>query len=112
MSHLVVWVDRGCAKVFHFSESATEPCDRQVTRFAEADSSSLFTQLSWALKPASRILILGPGVAKYHFWTFLSEHFPALRKKVIACEALDIPEDTEVGRVALHHFRGRKKRRA
>ena len=107
MSLISIWVDRTHAKEFQFTttgivhknfEAHTHlhhtHVEGQKDHFRE--EIQFFKELTPGLEKASEILILGPGLAKHHFQTFLTEHHPAISKKVIACEAVDHPTDPQI----------------
>ena len=115
MSIFVIWVDREHAKLFQFSNEKmerkhlqarhqdhhTHPVDdldlkRRETKF--------FSEVTPHLSEATRILILGPGVAKHHFQNYLIEHFPILAKKVVGCENVDHPTDPQIAALARKFF--------
>jgi stalled ribosome rescue protein Dom34 len=116
MSAFVVWLDREHARVFEFSSSKMER--RNLTaRHAEHHTHELdqldrqtwekayFTDLTALLTGASRLLLVGPGLAKHHFQNYLSEHFPLLSKRVVGCEVVDHPTDGEIAAMARKVFK-------
>ncbi len=66
---------------------------------------ALFDDVAKELTNAAQILILGPGVAKYHFQTHLIEQYPALAKKVVGCETVDHPTDPQIAEFAQKFFK-------
>ena len=110
-----IWLDRENAKVFFFSdekmtrknlEGRTPDHHTHLHDFSDEKRRELqlFAQVAEQIQEPSQILILGPGVAKHHFQTFLTEHFPALAKKIAACEAMDHPTDGEIAAQARKFF--------
>jgi stalled ribosome rescue protein Dom34 len=59
-----------------------------------------FQEVATNLADADRLLILGPGVAKHHFRSYLVEHLPALAKKLVGCETVDHPTDNQIAAFA------------
>ena len=115
MSIFVIWVDRENAKLFQFSNEKmerknltahhTDHHTHQTTGLDHQNQEkAFFTQLATHLVDASRILILGPGVSKHHFQTYLMEHLPALSKKVVGCESVDHPTDAQIAALARKFF--------
>jgi len=115
MSICVVWIDRENAKLFEFSHEKMERRNLQSThvdhhthRFDAIEQrqreQTLFSELVTHVSEAPKLLILGPGVAKHRFQNYLTEHFPALAKKVVACEAMDHPTDSQIAAFARRYF--------
>ena len=117
MTCFIVWMDRENAKVFHFSREKMERktlkshshdhhTHRMDNRDAERMEKKLFQEVAEELSSNSQILILGPGVAKHHFQNYLNEHHPILAKKVVACETVDHPSDSQIAAQAMRFFTG------
>lgn len=64
-----------------------------------------FTDITDQILGAARILLIGPGVTKHHFLTYLQEHFPGLAKRVLGCETVDHPSDVQIAAMARKAFR-------
>ena len=115
MSIFVIWVDRDHAKLFQFSNEKMERInlhashqDHHTHRLDQIDQkqqdNSFFSEVAARLSEATRILILGPGVAKHHFQNYLTEHLPALAKKIAGCETVDHPTDSQIAALARKFF--------
>jgi stalled ribosome rescue protein Dom34 len=115
MSIFVIWVDREHAKLFQFSNEKMERKTLQARHHdhhthqhdqldQKQQESAFFSLVVESLSEASRILILGPGVAKHHFQTYLMEHQPALAKKIVGCETVDHPTDPQIVALARKFF--------
>ena len=115
MSVLVIWIDREHAKLFQFSEEKMERknlearhTDHHTHRLDQLDvkrqEHEFYSEIATHFPESERILIVGPGVAKHHYQTFLTEHFPALAKKVAGCETLDHPTDPQIAALARKFF--------
>ena len=115
MSALVIWIDREHAKLFQFSEEKMERknlkshhTDHHTHPFDQLDikrqEHEFHSEIATHLNDCERILIVGPGVAKNHFQNFLTEHFPALARKVAGCETLDHPTDPQIAALARKFF--------
>lgn len=100
MSVFVIWVDREHAKLFQFSG---EKMERKLLQSSHQER-AFFSEAATHLKDASRVLILGPGVAKHHFQNYLLEHEPLLAKKVVGCETVDEPTDPQIAAFARKLF--------
>ena len=115
MSNVVAWVDREHAKLFYFSQEKMERktfqekhSDRHTHQIDDADHArtvnKLFVEIAEDIAGAKRILILGPGIAKHYFHNFLREHYPAIARKVTACETVDHPTAAQIATLARKHF--------
>ena len=119
MSLLAIWVDGNQAKLFqfigekmehktletlqsHHSDHHTHPSDKSDKNQQDR---KFYNEIANHLKTAAQILILGPGVAKHHFQTHLTEHFPALAKQIVGCETVDHPTDNQIVSLAKSFFK-------
>lgn len=105
-----VWVDRDQAKLFSFPDELDSSADRRMVRAFHFDhhthrtdaidhqrwSRNLFGQVVEHLGAADRIFVMGPGVAKHHFYTYLVEHHPNLAKVIVGCETVNHPTENEI----------------
>ena len=114
-SIFVLWIDLKQAKIFQFSDEKMERrnleashTDHHTHRSDNLDRQqherAFFVHLAEALKDASQLLILGPGVVKHHFQSFLIEHCPVLAKRVVGCETVDHPTDPQIAALARKFF--------
>jgi stalled ribosome rescue protein Dom34 len=115
MSLLAIWVDREHAKLFcftseklthkeytsHFQMHHTHPENQLDHQQREVQ---FFKEFTPDLATAEEILILGPGVAKHHFQTFLTEHYPNTAKKIVGCETVDHPTEPQIIALARKFF--------
>ena len=81
----VVWIDRAHAKVFFFSGSGA-PVIKKLTGRPQPDhhthsrdafdherkEAGLFREASNAIEDSEKILVVGPGIAKFHFRNYLN----------------------------------------
>lgn len=116
MSLMSIWVDRAHAKVFKFApegltHEAITPSNPQAHHSHTADQmehqkeeKAFFKELAPKLTGASEILILGPGLAKHHFQTYLMEQYPLIAAKIRGCETVDHPTDHQVEALARKFF--------
>lgn len=116
MSISVVWLDLEHAKIFHLSDDRME---REELRAKHVDHHThrrnqderepvmMYDQVAQRVREASRILILGPGLAKVHLLQRLKEKFPLLAKKVVGCETSDHPTDGQIAAYAQKYIQRR-----
>ncbi len=96
MNFAVVWLDAYQTKIFHFSEDRME----RDHFFAPFDLQKVLKKLA----SSSRILILGQGDAKDVFFQKLQSDFDDISKKVIACEGLHEPTDSQIASYAMKYL--------
>lgn len=110
----VVWIDRDHAKIFEISDERMERIvlhartpDHHTHRLDadEKESPKFYEEVSQRLGDATKVLILGPGIARKHFHTFLEERHPDIAKKVIGSETVDHPTDHQIAAFATRFFR-------
>lgn len=109
----VAWVDREHARLFYFSDEKMERKNLHAhqpdhhTHRQEDDerrSQRFYHQISDHLKESDCLLILGPGIAKFHLKTHIMDHFPALGRRIIGCETIDHPTDPQIAAYAIQYF--------
>ncbi len=107
MDIMMVWIDQHKAKFFELSNEQmkrshleidrvdhhTHKMDRLDTQRVERE---LFEQVAAQLKDSDQIAIAGPGVAKYHLQTYLTEQHPMVARKIVSCETVDHPSDPQM----------------
>lgn len=113
MTMSVIWLDLENAKLFHFSEDRMERSSLKATHIDhhthrrendERDCVSMYDELAARLVKTQRILILGPGVAKDHFFNRMKDRFPDVAKRVVGCESSDHPTDNQIAAYAIQYF--------
>lgn len=112
----VVWLDREQAKVFKFSEQGflgekkfkAHHIDHHThARDAfdhERAESPFFRDLGQELEGVQKLLIIGPGMAKYHFRSYLMEQKPLVARKVERVESSDHPTEAQIAALAKDFF--------
>lgn len=111
----IVWIDRENAKLFHLSQEKMEREHLHAThsehhshRRDELDktreSHEFFADTAKMLKDSSQILIVGPGVAKHHFYNYLAEQQPEIAKKIAGIETVDHPTDAQIAALTRTFF--------
>lgn len=115
MAYVVVWIDREHAKIFNLSQEKMQRTQldsthvdhhthrRDAVEVAKQER-HFFASVAGHLEDATKILILGPGMAKHHFQTYLTEQDPGVAKKIAGCETVDHPTDAQVAAAARRFF--------
>lgn len=96
-----VWLDRTEAQIAHFPRTKREDFkplsvvnhSRPGAHDPKLSERELFQKIAQELMGSSDILILGPGVAKYHFRNYLMEQYPKLARKIGFFQTMDSPSD-------------------
>ena len=112
----VIWLDSKEARIFEFSLDHMEHHrldEKHVEHHTHHPDGldhqkwerEFFGRLGKNLASATRLLIVGPGVAKHHFQNYLTEHLPELGRKIVACETVDHPTDGEIAAIARTTFK-------
>jgi stalled ribosome rescue protein Dom34 len=116
MSAYVVWMDSAHAKIFHVKEGAVtvskalrhehdhHTADKNDSK--HKDSPRFFQDVADHLKVTSdSVLLVGPGVAKNHFVTYLEGHHQKeLAHRIVGTEAMDHPTDAQIVAYARKYF--------
>jgi hypothetical protein len=119
-SHVVLWIDHQQAKLIHFNATdhsveiirATEEREQLHTRsgtFGDGRAkihADYFKDVSTALASSEEILVVGPGLGKNEFISFLEKKLPLLRAKVLGVESSDHPSDGQLLALAKTWFKG------
>lgn len=111
----VIWIDAETASVFHFSDDKMERKKLKVTHKdhhthardhldQERGESHLFQDAAAELSSSDRALIIGPGIAKIHFESYLKEKRPFIARKIAGVETVDHPTDGQIAAMAKKHF--------
>lgn len=116
MSAYVVWMDSRNAKIFHIegeqvraSRSVRHDHDHHTQNKNDAkqkDSPQFFTDIANQLRQTSdAVLLVGPGVSKNHFVTYLDTHHQKeLAHRIIGTESMDHPTDAQIVAYARRYF--------
>lgn len=116
MSAYVVWMDSASAKIFHIvgdavstSKAYRHEADHHTHNKSDAkqkDSPKFFGDVAEHLKTLKdSILLVGPGVAKNHFVTYLDDHHKKeLAHRIIGTESMDHPTDSQIVAFARKYF--------
>ena len=70
----------------------------------DKESPHFYAEVASHLRDADEILVIGHGIAKTHFQTFLTQHEAGLAKKVVGYETVDHPTDNQITALATQYF--------
>ena len=117
MAQYVVWLDSVKAQIFNLTPEGVVKTHLEKTEVdhhthskkdVEVDTGTehFFHGLCAKFADAEEILLLGPGLAKTHFKTYLEKHQPSgLAKKIIGIENSDHPTDNQILAEARRFFK-------
>ena len=119
MSLLAIWIDQKEAKLFEFtseglrrqtygSHHTSHHTHLEDQKDHQLQEHHFFKTLAPHLRTPSEILVLGPGLAKHHFVSFLKEQHPDQAQKVVACENMDHPTEPQIIAFARKSFNTEK----
>lgn len=111
----VIWIDSTHAKVMDISPERMERrtiqahshehhTHRQDNIDKERNEHGMFKEIAKTIPRDSQVLLLGPGIAKHHFQTYLVEQYPIVAKKIVGCRNVDHPSDAEIAAMAKEFF--------
>lgn len=95
----VVWIDREHARLYHFS---AESMERESLQDQGKD---LYTRVAERIPASAHLLILGPGMGKFHLRSHFEDHRPDLARRIVGFEAMDQPTDAEIADYANRYSR-------
>jgi len=116
MSAYIVWMDSTSAKVFHMegeqvraSKAMRHDHDHHTQNRNDAkhkDSPRFFMEVAQQLAGSTdAVLLVGPGVAKNHFVTYLDNHHRKdLARRIVGTENMDHPTDGQIVAYAKRYF--------
>lgn len=116
--HAAVWIDHHQARIFRiddesFVASKVEAQTRHVLKHPRAsaepkdhpnDLTRFFRDVARALEDADEILVLGPSSAKLQLVDYVSEHAPAIERRIVGVETVDHPTDRQLAAHARQYF--------
>lgn len=117
MSQYVIWIDTQKAHIFNLKpegpvKTHIEKVDIEHHTYNKHDrhdnphQDQFYHNLADNLKDATALLIVGPGLAKKHFKSYLeNHHMEQLAKKIIGMQNSDHPTDNEVLQAARKFFK-------
>jgi stalled ribosome rescue protein Dom34 len=116
MSAYVVWMDSTNAKIFHIAgdEVTTSKAIRHdhdhhthsKNDAKEKDSGKFFLDVADHLKSMKEsVLLVGPGLSKNHFVTYLeNHHHKDIANRIVGTESMDHPTDPQIVAFARRYF--------
>lgn len=115
MSDYIVWLDSVKAHVFELnSESSASHIKRvdfehssknKKTNHDHHGNEVLFKEIAEKMSDGNKLLLMGPGLSKNQFHTYLADHHShSLAKKVVGVETCDHPTDNQVLAIARKFF--------
>ena len=112
MNRDVVLLDSQHARIFRIgTQTAPEAMrfshpDHHTHAKDQGDSEShrFYSEVAKHLLDADELLVLGHGMAKAHFKTYLQQHHAGLAKKVVGYETVNNPTDGQLAAFAAQYF--------
>jgi stalled ribosome rescue protein Dom34 len=101
----IIWMDSEKAQVFGLNTAGIEKSNLKkggMDHLSTVDSvndeqlNHFYKDLSHKLSDANDLLIMGPGLSKTHFKTYLDSHHAHLAKNVVGVENSDHPTDNQI----------------
>ena len=132
MKHAVVWIDQKEARIFEVDAEKVGQAEqvdaaivhapaRHIHRHANEedvrvrnhpdDEPRYFGEVAQALKDHGQVLLVGPSMAKLHFFRYLQRHDHALEARIVGIESADHPTDAQLVAHMRHYFHESAPRR-
>ena len=117
MSHCVLWLDPDKADIFYLLPEGIQKTRikrntinhhtfNNKDHHGDPNTEHFFKDLAAKLGNTGEILLLGPGLAKNHFKTYLETHFKnGMANKIVGIENTDHPTDNQIIAVARKFFK-------
>lgn len=117
MTNYVIWLDSEKAHLFALKTSGIEKSTLQKVgadhhthnkkdHHQDPSLDHFFKELAVKLGKVDQILLLGPGLAKKHFKTYLENHHGAnIAKHIVGIENTDHPSDDQILAKAREFFK-------
>ncbi len=116
--HACIWIDHREAKIFSIEASSAEEvvlrdhhAPKHIHRKADQvglgkapPDQAFFAEIAAELTPFKAVLIVGPGAARTEFAGYLTDHVPAIARRVWGIEPMDHPTDPEIVAAARKYF--------
>lgn len=107
MAHLVVWLDSNNAHIFDLTEAGIVEAHlkrkeinhhtfNKKDHHGDPSIEHFYKDVAIKLVNADEVLILGPGLAKNHFRTYLETHSKEIAKKIAGLEETDHPTENQI----------------
>ncbi|RYZ59318.1 MAG: hypothetical protein EOP07_04365 [Proteobacteria bacterium] len=103
----IVWLDSEKAQVFGLNTTGIEKSNvkkhgkdhhsgDKSDNVNDAQLDHFYSDVKTKVIDAEKLLIMGPGVSKTHFKTYLDSHAAQLSKNVVGVENSDHPTDNQI----------------
>ncbi len=103
----IIWMDSEKAQVFGLNTTGIEKSNLKKSGInhhsgdkndsvVDEHLNHFYHDLTVKLSDANQLLIMGPGISKTHFKTYLDSHAGELSKNVVAVENSDHPSDNQI----------------
>ena len=107
MTDFVIWMDSEKAQIFSLNPEGIEKTHlekhamdhhthKKKDNHSDPNTDHFFKDLSTKIATAEKVLLLGPGLGKNHFRSYLEKHSPGLAKKIIGVESVDHPTENQI----------------
>ncbi len=117
-THGCIWIDHREAKIFGIDKTGSDEmvvhdhhAPKHIHRKADQvhqgkgpPDPAFFAEIADALDGFKAILVTGPGTARSELVGYLSEHYPALSKRIWGIEAFDHPTEPQIIAAAKKYF--------
>lgn len=104
-AYLHVFLDGGIQEVKKFVAHHTDHHTHVRDAFdTQREESSFFRDLAKGLEGADKVLILGPGMAKHHLRSYLTEQWPMVARRIDRLESSDHPTEAQIAALARSYF--------
>ncbi|MBC7660489.1 MAG: hypothetical protein H7249_12395 [Chitinophagaceae bacterium] len=103
----IIWMDSEKAHVFGLNSTGIEKSNIKKSGMnhhsgdkndtvVDEHLNHFYHDVTTKLSDAAEVLIMGPGVSKTHFKTYLDDHAAQLSKNVVGVENSDHPTDNQI----------------
>ena len=105
MTDTIIWIDREKAKLFKMQGGevvtrhlhAHDPNHHtHILEQSDKESVRLYENVFAQIKDSKEVLVIGPGLAKKHFQTFIETHHQAFKNNVVEYLTVDHPTDAQI----------------
>jgi len=105
MTDAILWIDHEKAKLFNLDRGkistkhlhAHDPNHHTHVKMQDEKSSAHFyKQIHEQIKDRKDIVLMGPGLAKNHFVTYIENHYPVFKKNITTSVTVDHPTDAQI----------------
>ncbi len=115
MAYIVCWLDSEEAKIFEFTTEGINKVDLKIKEEEKTanksgdhhhhDSAAFYHRVADTMKSCTEALVVGPGMAKKHFKSYLENKNQSLSKRIVGFENMDHPTDKQIVAEARKFFK-------